>query len=362
MQSRTGGNRNPSRQGFYPALLRLEDAMILYDPHIPVSLMEFGIQIPMRDSRATRTLAALLDDPLLGPLQSRWHRDQIEERLSREDLLRVHAADYVDRLYSPALQEEIIATYELIDACGRYHRYTPETATRPLSDLFDRIQVKAAASVQCARLALAHGFCFSFTGGAHHAQRHFGKGFCLLNDIVIAVRKLQSEKAIGTVWIIDVDAHKGDGTAALTADDPSIRTLSIHMARGWPLDGPEVLADGSPNPSFVPSDIDIPVESGEEALYVERLGLGLQQLEGLGPADLAMVVCGADPYEKDELPSTAGLALNLDQMLARDRLVYNFLKERRMPAAYLMAGGYGDQVWRVYARFLAWALRERLME
>ncbi|MDR3630327.1 MAG: histone deacetylase [Desulfocapsaceae bacterium] len=334
--------------------------MILYDPHIPVSLMEFGILIPMRDSRATRTLTALQEDPLLGPLQKRWHQDRIVERLSSEDLLRVHGADYVDRLHSPRLEDEIIATYELIDASGRYHRYAPETAVRPLADLFDRILIKAAASVQCARLALAHGFCFSFTGGAHHAQRDFGNGFCLLNDIVIAVRKLQSEGAVRTVWIIDIDAHKGDGTAALTAGDPSIRTLSIHMARGWPLDGPAILADGRPNPSFVPSDIDIPMEIGEDDQYVGRLAEGLRQLEGMGAADLAVVVSGADPYEKDELPSTIGLALSLEQMLARDRLVYTFLQQRRMPAAYLMAGGYGDQVWQVYARFLSWALRERL--
>jgi acetoin utilization deacetylase AcuC-like enzyme len=333
--------------------------MILYDPHIPVSLMEFGIQIPMRDSRTTRTLAVLQHDPHLGPLQQRWHRDRIVERLEREDLLRVHSSDYVDRLYSPDLVEEIIATYELIDAEGLYHRYAPKTATRPLADLFERVLLKVAATVQCARLALTHGFCFSFSGGAHHAQHHYGNGFCLLNDIVIAVRKLQAEKAIRKVWIIDIDAHKGDGTAALTVGDNSILTLSIHMARGWPLDGPPVQADGTPNLSFVPSDIDIPIESGEEAHYVDRLKAGLQQLERLGPADLVIVVCGSDPYEKDELPSTAGLKLTLDQMLARDQLVYTFLHERKMPAAFLMAGGYGDQVWQVYAQFLTWALRMR---
>jgi acetoin utilization deacetylase AcuC-like enzyme len=333
--------------------------MILYDPHIPVSLIEFGIQIPMRDSRTIKTLEALQRDSRLGPLQERWHRDRIVETLDREDLLRVHSAEYVGRLYSPKLVDEIMATYELIDAEGRYHRYAPDTAIRPLADLFERILLKAAATVQCARLALTHGFCFSFSGGAHHAQRHYGNGFCLLNDIVIAVRKLQAEKVIEKVWIIDIDAHKGDGTAALTAGDDSIRTLSIHMARGWPLDGSPLLADGTPNLSFIPSDIDIPIESGEEAGYVDRLKVGLQQLENLGPTDLAIVVCGSDPYEKDELPSTAGLRLTLDQMLERDQLVYTFLHEREIPAAFLMAGGYGDHVWQVYARFLTWALRGR---
>jgi acetoin utilization deacetylase AcuC-like enzyme len=334
--------------------------MILYDPHVPVGLMEFGILIPIRDSRATKTLQALQRDDKLGPIQDRWLRDQIVERLDRQDLLRVHAPQYVERLYSAGLEAEITSTYELIDDRGRYHRYAPHTATQPLRLLFERTLLKAGGTLQCARLALTHGFCFYFSGGMHHAHRDHGTGFCLINDIVLAARKLQSEKKIQKVWIIDTDAHKGDGTAALTAADNSIHTLSIHMARGWPLDGPAKLADGLPNPCFTPSDIDIPVEAGEEAAYVGRLGEGLDQLERLGSADLAIVVSGADPFEKDELPSTAGLKLTLEQMLARDQLVYRFLEQRRVPAAFLMAGGYGDAVWQVYAQFLTWALRHRL--
>ena len=219
--------------------------------------------------------------------------------------------------------------------------------------------IKAAGTVQASRLALQHGFCFFFAGGAHHAQHDFGNGFCLLNDIVIASRKLQFEKKVDRVWIIDVDAHKGDGTAALTAGDDSIRTLSVHMARGWPLDCPALLADGRPNPSFIPSDIDIPIESGEEPYYLERLGGGLRKLEEGGAADLAIVVSGADPYEKDALPSTIPLKLSLIQMFERDRLLYIWLKDRNIPAVFLMAGGYGDDVWQVYAQFLLWALHQR---
>lgn len=333
--------------------------MILYDPSIPVSLIEFGIQIPVRDSRSVKTYQALINDVTLKPLQKLWHGDRIVETLTREDLLRVHSADYVGRLFSAGLEQEIIATFELIDAAGKYNRYTPETATRPLTDLFERLLLKAAGSIQAARLALRHGFCFSFTGGAHHAQHDFGNGFCLINDIVIACRKLQFEKKVDRVWVIDVDAHKGDGTAALTAGDNSIRTLSAHMASGWPLDSPAVLADGSANPSFIPSDIDIPIESGEEQYYLERLAAGLEKLAEGDKADLAIVVCGADPYEKDELPSTAPLKLSLEQMFERDRLIYSWLEEREIPAAFLMAGGYGDEVWRVYAQFLVWVLHRR---
>jgi acetoin utilization deacetylase AcuC-like enzyme len=219
--------------------------------------------------------------------------------------------------------------------------------------------MKAAGAVQAARIAIDNGFCFSFTGGAHHAQRDFGKGFCMINDIVIAARKLQHEQKVNTVWVIDIDAHKGDGTAALTAGDNSIRTLSVHMAHGWPLDEPSIYDDGTANPSFIPSDIDIPVESGEEGFYLEKLEFGLNQLEEPGRADLAIVVCGADPYENDELPSAFPLKLSLEQMFERDKLVYRWLMERNIPSVFLMAGGYGEDVWRVYAQFLTWVLRRR---
>ncbi len=331
--------------------------MILYDPDVPVSLQEFGIQIPVRDSRAVKALEYLCRDKQLGPLRHQWHVNRITERLTRQDLLRVHTPSYVEKLFSPGLEQEIIKTYELLDQQGRYYRYAPDQATHCLVDLFDRIQVKAAGSVQCARLALTHGFCFYFAGGMHHAHADHGSGFCLINDIVMAARKLQSENQGRRIWIIDVDAHKGDGTAALTAGDDTIRTLSIHMAAGWPLDGTPVLADNRPNPVFIPSDIDIPIQPGEEAEYLPRLEKGLSHLAGFERADLALVVCGADPYEKDELPSARWLNLSLDQMLQRDRLVYKFLKSHAVPGAYLMAGGYGEQVWRVYAQFILWVLK-----
>ncbi len=332
--------------------------MILYDTSITMSLEPFGILIPVRDSRSTRTFAALKRHPNLGPIIEKWHAPAVTERLSREDLLRVHSPAYVQRLFSDRLEEEILSTYELIAADGSYHRYAPETAQYPLDQLFERMLIKAAGSTQCGRLALAHGFCFYFGGGMHHAYSDHGSGFCMINDIVIAARKLQAENAVQRVWIIDVDAHKGDGTAALTADDNSIVTLSVHMATGWPLDGPRRLKDGTPNPVFTPSDIDIPIEAGEEGGYVDRLGAGLKEMERRGRADLAIVVDGADPYEGDELPSTSGLKLTLDQMLIRDQMIYRFLRSKNIPAAFLMAGGYGDNVWQVYARFLTWALAD----
>jgi len=334
--------------------------MILYDPDHPMSVMEFGILIPIRNSKASRTFENLKNHPALGPRMDRWWVRRHANQLARTDLERVHSAEYVDRLFSDELENEIIRTFELIDDRGRYHRYDPSQAQLPLTVLFERILERVAGSWQCGRIALETGFCFYFGGGMHHAQRDFGNGFCILNDIVIAVRKLQAESDIRNAWIIDVDAHKGDGTAALTDGDATVTTLSVHMARSWPLDGPERDSRGRLNPSFIPSDIDVPMAPGEDHLYLERLEAALQALQSYPRPDIAVVVSGSDPYEKDELPSTQDLRLTLEQMAARDQMIYRFLKEQHIPAAYLMSGGYGESAWEPYTQFLTWALLDRL--
>ena len=99
--------------------------MILYDPRIKASLFEFGVLIPIHDSRTQRTFDALKSDPVLGPAYPKWHKDRIDVELGRRDLLRVHTPDYVDALYSDRLEQIITTTYELIDARGQYHRYDP---------------------------------------------------------------------------------------------------------------------------------------------------------------------------------------------------------------------------------------------
>ena len=334
--------------------------MIIYDTNMKEGLTEFGIEIPIHHSRAARTFEKLRDHKILGPKIDQWLIGSINETITREDLLRVHSHEYVTRLYSDKLEDEIIRTFELIDDNGRYYRYNPDNATVPLRQLFDRLLLKAAGTVQCCRLALKKGFCFTFGGGMHHAKKDYGEGFCMVNDIVIALRKLQAENLIRTGWVIDLDAHKGDGTAVLTREDSSITTLSIHMARGWPLDGETYDRRGRLNPSFVPSDIDIPIAAGEEHLYVAKLQDGLDKLADSGVPDLAIVLAGSDPYEKDQLPSTAELKLSLKQLKERDSLVYHYLKDRGIPRAYVTAGGYGEHSWEVDYQFIEWALLDNL--
>ena len=270
----------------------------------------------------------------------------------------MHSKEYVKKLYSKELEKELIRSYELIDENGNYRRYNPSIATQPLKKLFKNILIKVSGSYQCMITALDKKFSFFLGGGMHHAKKNYGEGFCIVNDIVIAVRKLQANNKIKKAWIIDVDAHKGDGTAELTEHDETIITLSIHMAKGWPLDNPKYDKAGIINPSFIQSNIDIPIAKGEDNKYLDKLKKGLLKLEKYPKPEIAVVVLGSDPYEKDQLESSKSLQLTLKQMKDRDLMIYNFLKAKNIPQAYLMAGGYGEYSWEVYTQFLKKVLKD----
>ncbi|MDR2897238.1 MAG: histone deacetylase [Spirochaetaceae bacterium] len=370
--------------------------MILYDSSLDMNFRKYGIMLPILDSRAGRIIKEVQNSPVRTNSQAtkvfpvytlNEARQEIgrtagetPEPIGREDIERVHEPNFVSHLFddtSKGLEKELLTTYELIDQNGEYNRYEPGQAERPLSDLFGTIRQQVEGTYLACRLALeqesGRGFCFYLGGGMHHARYDSGSGFCLINDSIISIRRLQSEGQAALVWIIDVDAHKGDGSAELVTfsrskettfldKNPSILTLSVHMAKGWPLDAETLSvsdADRAPN---LPSDIDIPMEENEEDLYLPRLKEGLKQLQELSgnrKPDLAIVVDGADPYEHDGLASSGLLKLSLEQCVARDRYIYSFLQENAVPSAWLMAGGYGDRAWEPPAAFLQQLAKER---
>jgi acetoin utilization deacetylase AcuC-like enzyme len=361
---------------------------------------QYGIRLPMSPARSGKILRRLEEGrggfPLLSLGEAAKGLGLDSPLLSRQDLERVHQREFVARLYNEnasggseaggSLERELLKTYELINPDGTYNRYEPDKALKPLEELFKTILYRVSGSYLACRLALEdrenlqkkipesisgkifhRGFCFYLGGGQHHGRYDSGSGFCILNDVILAARKIQAEGRGDLIWIVDVDAHKGDGSAELvkfsrdrgetfTGNDPEIITLSIHMASGWPLDA-ESLAKAEPGRApLVESDIDIPIAQGEEALYIPRLIEGLGQLEkrsGARKPGLVIVVDGVDVYEKDGLASTALIALTGEQCLARDRLIFSFLRDRGLPSAWLMAGGYGEDAWEPTANFLA---------
>jgi acetoin utilization deacetylase AcuC-like enzyme len=399
--------------------------MILYDPMLTMRFSDYGIMLPISPSRAERVLEYLDGNfvsgtrgdnmPYPGPVfdfasaLSYLEEPGKKALITRPDLERIHGADFIASLFGdestapngsagdacesagvvresagvPAgqaagrsgLEKALLHAYELIDSRGRPRRYEPERAVKPLTALFRAILAQVGGTYLACRLALARGagFCYYLGGGMHHARYDGGSGFCLVNDIAIAVRKIQAEGRAGLVWILDLDAHKGDGTAELVrfarnrgelavpgrpgvhGAAAGVLTLSVHMARGWPLDEESLAQAEKGRAPLVPSDIDIGIDRGEEARYLPRLTEGIAELEAISgneKPDLVLVVDGADPYEHDELPSSAPLKLSLEQCLERDHFVYRYVIDRNIPSAWIQAGGYGERAWEPCAHFL----------
>ncbi|MBT5096024.1 MAG: histone deacetylase [Halobacteriovoraceae bacterium] len=326
-------------------------SLVTYHPDLDTQFSRYGIQIPIADERASKTFALVAAE-----FSSLCQKADLEliKPLGREDLLLVHQRDFIERLFDrETASSEIIKAFELKTESGEYHRYDPTSATVDLLEMLPSVLLQGGASYYAMERALEDGFHYFLGGGMHHAMSFGGRGFCLINDIVIGLKKLQKEEKIKTAWVIDVDAHKGDGTAELTASDSSISTLSIHMAKGWPLDGPQLDSRGELRPQFIASDVDIPVLPINQDSYNMLLEEGLYELEEQhATPELCIIVHGADAYEGDQLASTHHLNLTLEQLKERDQLLDRFLLEREIPRVYLMAGGYGGQSYRVYTQFL----------
>jgi acetoin utilization deacetylase AcuC-like enzyme len=322
--------------------------MIIYRENQPPLLSDYGIEVPMLKGRAEK-----IKNEVVKKFGSKFLNTKNLPILNEDDLLLAHTKTFIDRC--KATPDEVIEeAFELINKDGSYNRYNPKNARKPLSEMVQLYKESCAASYLTLLEAHKENFSYYLGGGFHHALANQGRGFCLFNDIVVAAKKFQKNVRSGQIWIIDIDAHKGCGTAEITKDDDNILSLSIHMKDGWPLDSEKLDFEGNLNPWFIPSSIDIPIASGEESTYLTKLQSGLTELSAMSKEDpvLCIVVDGSDPFDQDALPSAGLLNLTQDQCLKRNMLVYNFLKQRNIPQAYLMSGGYGDKNWVIHYQFI----------
>ena len=235
------------------------------------------------------------------------------EPAPEEDILRVHTPDYVRKLRTDSLTLSERMKLEI-----------PLTETTR-----EGFWLAAGGSTLAARKALADGFAANLGGGFHHAYPGHGEGFCMIHDVAVAIRTLQAAEEIRTAMTVDTDVHHGNGTAAIFANDPSVYTLSIHQENNYP----------EPKP---PSDEDIGLEDGvRDDEYLGALEQGLiRALQKMTP-DLILYVGGADPYREDQL---GGLALTMEGLQKRDRLVLERARRAGIPVVSTLAGGYARRV------------------
>jgi acetoin utilization deacetylase AcuC-like enzyme len=226
-----------------------------------------------------------------------------------EDLMLVHERGWIQRLKTGTLSYEEILQLEI--------PYSPE--------MVRAFCLAAGGTTLAARLALDEGVGYNVGGGFHHAFPGHGEGFCAINDIAVAIRKLQREQRITRAMVVDCDNHHGNGTAAIFAGDSSVFTLSIHQYNNYPAVKP-------------PSTVDVHLSDGVgDEEYLERLSAAYRfPIHGFHP-ELLVYVAGADPYSEDQL---GGLDLTLDGLKRRDRLVIETALREGAAVVVVLAGGY----------------------
>ncbi len=192
----------------------------------------------------------------------------------------------------------------------------------------DAALLAAGGTLLACRHALRDGTAMHLGGGFHHAMPDHGEGFCLIHDVAVAIRALQAEGAITRAAVIDTDVHQGNGTARIFQGDESVFTFSIHQENNYPVKET--------------SDFDIGLDDGVgDAEYLEILGQVVARILDTQTPQLVIMVAGADPYEDDQL---GGLALTIEGLRARDRLVVQECRERGIAVAGVLAGGYARHI------------------
>ncbi len=235
------------------------------------------------------------------------------ERVDRADLLRVHTAPYVDGVehgtLEPAHQRRI---------------------GLPWSEAFvERAFRVVRGTIEASEHAVAHGIAMNLAGGTHHAFPDRGEGFCVFNDVAIAVRRLQSLGRIERACIIDLDVHQGNGTNAVFAGDDAVYTFNMHGAKNFPFHK----VNGSRD-----EELDDGIGDDE---YLTRLRGALPDVLRAAGADLVVYLAGADPHEGDRL---GRLKLTFDGLAQRDDLVVRTCREVGLPVCVTIAGGYGVDI------------------
>ena len=198
-----------------------------------------------------------------------------------------------------------------------------------------RARCATSGSVLTGRLALEHGLALNTAGGSHHARFEQGAGFCVFNDVAVAVRVLQAEGLVRKVLIIDLDVHQGDGTARIFEGDDDVFTLSLHGEKNYP-DEKAV------------SNLDIGLPDGTtDEPYLKKVREVLPNLLEQGQPDIVYYNAGIDPHVEDRL---GRLALTDEGLLARDTFVIDEVRRRGIPLAGVIGGGYMTDIDRLAYR------------
>lgn len=235
------------------------------------------------------------------------------ERATREELTLVHDPAYVDAVLHGTLAPAAQRTVGF--------PWSPALAERSLRAV--------GGTIAAARAARAQGVAMNLAGGTHHAFASHGEGFCVFNDVAVAIRTLRREGLIARVAVVDLDVHQGNGTHAIFTGDDSVFTFSMHGGKNYPF-------------RKVPGTLDVELDDGTgDAHYLDLLRTHLPHVLERSRPDLVFYLAGADPHEGDSL---GRLTLTFDGLKERDYFVLDSCRAVGIPVAITIAGGYGRNI------------------
>lgn len=229
------------------------------------------------------------------------------------ELARAHAPEYVRAVVDDRL-----------DAAALRRIGFPWSAA-----MVERSRRSAGATIAACRSALAGGVGINLAGGTHHAHRAYGAGYCVFNDVAVAIQAVRAEGLARRALVVDLDVHQGDGTAAIFAADADITTLSMHGRRNFPF-----------RKAASTFDAELDDGTGDDE-YLGTLAALLPRALARARPSFAVYLAGADPFLGDRL---GRLALSKTALADRDRYVFDTLAAAGVPVAVAMAGGYADDI------------------
>ena len=251
----------------------------------------------------------------------------IPKKVSYEDMARVHDEDYLKKIKDPSVAAQLLRITD-VDPWDSY--------------ILDFFRTVAGGTIFAMEYVIKHnGIAFNLGGGFHHAQRDRAAGFCLINDVAIAIEKMRLRYDLSRILIIDLDYHQGDGNLEFYRNDSDIFTFSMHASK-WTEVKKETNID-----ILLPQNI-----VGNE--YLQMLKSNLMAVFDSFNPELVIYIAGSDPYEHDTL---CGLNLSRGEMLERNLFVANFVKIKSLPLLVVAGGGYGAESWKIYYDFIAATLR-----
>jgi acetoin utilization deacetylase AcuC-like enzyme len=248
------------------------------------------------------------------------------EPVTKRDLQRVHAAQYIEAVRSGE------------------PRALAESQKFPWSpQLFPSVCLTSGGCLAAARRALAEGVSAALVSGFHHACADHGEGFCTFNGLMVTIDAMVAAGELRTAAVLDMDLHYGNGTASLAVARPYVRALSIYGNDyvdnvSYRDVVPRRHADGENHRSWA-----LPAGCNRAAL-MEVMNRALPWIIEGGKPDLLLFQAGADPYFEDPF---SPLALDHGDLQARDRLVLEIARQNGIPIAWVLAGGYTRDVEKV---------------